>query len=147
MKENINKARGNTSSLLLPPHKLIKQAVNQKLLLTLYWQYTQNFLRISKINFVLLLEIIKSSQHTVGGHQSFSSIMEKRTHPLDINANPMILFKSISYQLLHIGEFFQLPTTPWNFLWLFRHIHCYPTVLSTDSHILSTVLHFCLLID
>lgn len=54
-KENINKARGNTSSLLLPPHKHIKEAVNQKLLLTLYRQYAQNFLKISKIYFVFII--------------------------------------------------------------------------------------------
>lgn len=50
LKDNINKARGNTSSLLLPPHKPIKEAVNQKLLLTLYRQYAQNFLKLSNIN-------------------------------------------------------------------------------------------------
>lgn len=68
-KENINKARGNTSSLLLPPQKHIKEAVNQKLLLTLYWQYAQNFLKISKIDFVFIM----------GNHKELPACCERAT--------------------------------------------------------------------
>lgn len=137
LKDNINKARGNTSSLLLPPHKPIKEAVNQKLLLTLHRQYAQNFLKLSKINLGFIIGNHNKLPACCWRAPSFIIIShsQRKRDPTHVRSmQSPLCFSRVSaadYCIL-----VQLPTAPWDFLPFHRHVYCHPRVLNTASLIL-----------